>query len=187
MAQPIDPDARDLPPPMQNVEFKAELRDADLARRVCLALGALPVATLEQTDTYFTTSAGRLKRREVPDEPTQYIFYHRPDVCGAKVSQFTIYNESEAMLLYATHELPVWVTVRKTRELLMLGHVRIHLDQVEGLGAFLEFEAIVSKTHGVEEGRRTVDGLRRELAHALGEPISCGYSDLLASQAAAEG
>ncbi len=165
---------------MQNVEFKAELRDLPLARSICLTLGAMPVATLEQTDTYFKLPAGRLKRREVPAEPTQYIFYHRPDRTRAKLSQFTIYNESEAMLLYAVHNLPEWLKVRKSRELLMLNNVRIHLDRVEELGTFIEFEAQVSATNHVARCHSIIATLRRELATVLGEPISCGYSDLLA-------
>jgi len=180
--------APEVPPatPMQNVEFKAELRDLPLARSICLALGAMPIATLEQTDTYYKLPAGRLKRREVPEEPTQYIFYHRPDRTQAKLSQFTIYNESEAMLLYGVHNLPEWLRVKKSRELLMLDNVRIHLDRVDGLGVFLEFEALVSPSNHVGRCHEALAILRRELSTVLGEPISCGYSDLLAQLSEAD-
>lgn len=179
---PPRPDPFAHTPGMQNVEFKAELRDIDLARSICLSLGAIPVANFTQIDTYFQTPAGRLKRRQVPDEPTQYIFYHRPDRTLPKISQFSIYNESEAILLYGVHTLPEWLTVRKTRELLMLDNVRIHLDKVEGLGTFLEFEAVVSPTHHVGRCHERVKDLRILLAPALGEAISCSYSDLLEAE-----
>jgi predicted adenylyl cyclase CyaB len=35
--------------------------------------------------------------------------------------------------------------VKKQRELFLLGNVRIHLDRVQGLGEFLEFEAVFKK------------------------------------------
>lgn len=167
---------------MQNVEFKAELRDVGLARTICTALGAMPIATLEQTDTYYQMPAGRLKRRQVPDEPTQYVFYHRADRSQPKISQFTLYNESEAMMLYGVQHLPVWLIVKKSRELLMLGHVRIHLDRVEDLGAFIEFEAVVSPANHVGRCHEAIATLRRELRTAMGEPIACGYSDLMAQR-----
>jgi adenylate cyclase class IV len=167
---------------MQNVELKLELRDLPLARTMCLAMGAMPITTLEQTDTYYKLPAGRLKRRETPGEPTQYIFYHRADVLKARISTFTIYNESEAILLYAVHNLPEWVRVQKSRELLMLDHMRIHLDRVEGLGAFVEFEALISPSNPVRNAHETLARVRRELLPTLGEPISCGYSDLIAAE-----
>jgi adenylate cyclase class IV len=167
---------------MQNVELKAELRDLPLARSICLAIGAIPITTLDQTDTYFKLPAGRLKRRETLGEPTQYIFYHRADLIRPRISTFTIYNESEAILLYAVHNLPEWVRVRKTRELFMLDHLRIHLDRVEGLGAFVEFESLITPNHAVRPAHDSLARVRRELLPTLGEPISCGYSDLIAAE-----
>jgi adenylate cyclase class IV len=38
---------------MENVEFKAELRDIALARTICRAIGASFILTMDQTDTYF--------------------------------------------------------------------------------------------------------------------------------------
>lgn len=167
---------------MQNVEFKAELRDLQLARSICLALGAVPVAVLEQTDTYYRLPAGRLKKRQVPGEPTQVIFYHRADRTLPKISNYIIYTESHAMLLYGTHQLEPWVVVRKSRELLMLGAMRIHLDRVDHLGAFLEIEAVVSPTNHVGRCHDAIRQLRSELSHCLGEPIAVSYSDLMAQR-----
>lgn len=165
---------------MQNVEFKAELRDPDLARSICAALGALSVATIRQTDTYYRVPEGRLKRREVAGEPIEWIFYERADVAQPKVSRFAIYTEAEARERFAPHEKPVWAVVKKVRELLLLGEVRIHLDQVEGLGSFLEFEALVTSRQPLAKAQEKVAELRRALAPALGEPIASGYADLLA-------
>jgi adenylate cyclase class IV len=167
---------------MHNVEFKAELRDADLARRVLMAFGARWIISLRQTDTYYRIPAGRLKKRECLGEPTEYIFYDRPDRVSAKLSHFSIYSEPQYLERFGTTPLPAWVTVRKTRDLLMIENVRVHLDDVEGLGKFLEFEALVSPDHNIARCRDTIARLRELISPSLGEPIACGYSDLLAGE-----
>jgi adenylate cyclase class IV len=168
---------------VQNVEIKAELRDAALARQILIApgIGATWIMQLRQTDTYFKVPAGRLKRRESPGEPTEFIFYDRSDKPTARLSHFKIYSEAQATERFGTSPLPVWVVVKKTRELYMLGNVRIHLDTVENLGAFIELEALVSPQHGVAACHDLIADLRAKLAPVLGETIACGYSDLLAA------
>jgi adenylate cyclase class IV len=169
---------------MQNVEFKAELRDPDLAAAVCRSLGATHVATLNQTDTYYRVTEGRLKKRECPGEPPEWIFYAREDRPHPKLSKFTIYSDHEARTRFGERHMPVWLVVKKQRQLYMLGGVRIHLDSVEGLGTFIEFEALVSRNQNVAQRHHDVEKLRQAFGPALGEPIACGYSDLMASEAA---
>jgi adenylate cyclase class IV len=167
---------------MNNVELKAELRDLAIARATCRAIGASFILAFEQTDTYFRIPHGRLKKRETDGEPPEYIFYERPNRAGPKLSQFTIYTEEAALERFGREPLPVWVTVRKRRELWMYGNVRIHLDNVEGLGKFLEFEALVSRDHNIAKCQESVAELRAKFQPVLGELIDCGYSDLLASE-----
>jgi adenylate cyclase class 2 len=167
---------------MQNVEFKAELRNLPLARSVCKALKATLIATFEQTDTYFRIPSGRLKKRECVGEPTEYIFYDRRDQSPAKVSTFSIYSQAQAIERFGTHPLPVWVVVKKTRELWMLGAVRIHLDSVDRLGNFIEFEALVSTSQTTDKCHEAIRDLREAFSHCLGEPIACSYSDMLSGE-----
>jgi len=164
---------------VQNVEFKAELKDLPLARTICRALGATSISTMRQTDTYYKLPAGRLKKREIEGEPTEYIFYQRPDKTQPKISDFKIYSENEAIARFGATALPVWLVVKKVRELWMLGNVRIHLDTVESLGTFLEFEALVTPQNDVEQCRAVVVELREQFKPVLGEALSVGYSDLL--------
>lgn len=171
---------------MHNVELKLELRDLALARSICRTIGAAHIATLEQTDTYYNVPSGRLKKRECRGEPTEYVFYDRPDKARARLSHFSIYTEQQALERFGVSPLPVWVVVRKTRELYMLGGVRIHLDSVEGLGNFLEFEALVSPSQTVSKCHRAVKELRRQFAPVLGEVIATGYSDMRAQEMAPE-
>lgn len=167
---------------MQNVEFKAELRDFALARTICGSIGAEMVSNLRQTDTYFRVPDAKLKKREVPGRPTEYIFYSRPHRLRPKLSNYTLYTEAQAMDRFGTSPLPVWVVVKKSRDLYMYKGVRVHLDQVEGLGGFIEFEAIVSPAHNLAACHNLVDELRRAFGPAMGEPIACGYAELLAAE-----
>lgn len=167
---------------MRNVEYKAELRDPDLARAICTSLGAVHEARLRQTDTYFRIADGRLKRRDTQGEPTEYIFYSRTNRADPRVSHYVVYTEAEARERFGATPLPVWVVVRKQRELYMLDHVRIHLDDVEKLGRFLEFEAVVSPNHDLALCHEVVAFLRQQFGPALGEAISVSYSDLLAAE-----
>ncbi len=172
---------------MQNVEFKAELRDPALAEALCRNMGAALAATLTQTDTYYRLADGRLKKRAAIDHgqgalPDEYIFYHRENDARPRLSRFTIYTASEALERFGRVDPgPPWVVVSKTRHVWMHEHVRIHLDSVDGLGAFIEFEAMVSSRHPVDACHAAVAHLRARFAPVLGEPISLSYSDMVAT------
>jgi adenylate cyclase class IV len=169
---------------MQNVECKYELRDFALARTIALATGCTFIASLKQKDTYYRLTTGRLKRRECIGESPEYIFYDRSDDSRPRLSNFMIYTESEAQTRFGSHPLSVWITVTKTRELFMFENVRIHLDTVENLGTFLEFEALVSPSHHMSQCHATLAALKSKFAPTLGEPLSTSYSDLLAQKLA---
>lgn len=170
---------------MQNVEFKAELRDPQLARIICRHLGATHIATLEQRDTYFRVPDGRLKKRETKGEPTEYVFYHRQNRARPRLSHFTIYSEEQALQRYGSRPLPVWLTIEKKRDLWMYQSVRLHFDEIESLGRFFEAEALVTPRVHVGRAHRRVNKIRDRFAPALGEIISVSYSDMIARQAEA--
>lgn len=164
---------------MQNIEFKCELRDPAAARAQCRVLGASLVAQVRQTDTYFRVADGRLKRREVPGEPIEWIFYERPDRITPKMSHFLIYSEEQARARWGYISLREWLKVRKQREIWYLDNVRIHLDHVEDLGHYLEFEALVTRRHHINRCHEQIAHLRRAFQPVLGEVIAQSYSDLL--------
>ncbi len=164
---------------MHNVEFKVELRDVQLARSIARAHGAAFIDAVEQVDTYYRVPTGRLKKRETTGEPVEFIFYDRDDRSRPKLSHFTIYTEAQATARFGAAPLPVWLTVKKVREIYLLGNIRIHIDTVDRLGTFLEFEALVGTNHPVATCHKAIADLREVFSPVMGEPISCGYSDLL--------
>jgi homotetrameric cytidine deaminase len=77
---------------------------------------------------------------------------------------------------------PPVVVVSKRRHLFMWAGVRIHLDEVEDLGTFIEFEAVLesgSAPEALAEAHDKVARLRRELGIEDSALVSVGYSDLL--------
>ena len=62
---------------------------------------------------------------------------------------------------------------------LMIDNVRIHLDDVDGLGTFLELEAVVDLAHDDDACRRQVAGLLDALGLATAVPIRASYGELL--------
>lgn len=170
---------------MQNVEYKAELRDPDLARTIAASIGACRVETLTQIDTYFRIPDGKLKRRQTAGYPTEWVFYSRPGQTRPKLSNFTLYPEAMARERFGHADLPVWIVVKKSRELWSYQGVRIHFDAVENLGNYIEFEALVCHERTLTKASEQVEFLRRSLAPAMGEAIAYGYADLIAGEPAA--
>ena len=57
--------------------------------------------------------------------------------------------------------------------------MRIHLDRVEGLGDFVELEAVAASPGGLEVERDRVEELRATLGIADEHLVAHGYADLL--------
>jgi cytidine deaminase len=75
------------------------------------------------------------------------------------------------------------VVVDKRRRLLLRDAVRIHLDEVEGLGAFVELEAVAPAGSDLSNERGKVERLRGELEIAGDALVAESYSDLLLDSA----
>ncbi len=164
---------------MQNLEFRCELRDPEMAMAALVRAGATPLTTLELRDTYFRVPSGVFKKRCAPDEPVEYIFYDRRDRLAPHLCQFTVYDEAQMRLRYGRSDPPVWRTVSKTRVALMRANVRIKFDEVDGLGQFCVFEAAVSRVFNVARCHENIGELRHILGPTLGEPVTGTYADML--------
>ncbi|MBL1218534.1 MAG: CYTH domain-containing protein [Planctomycetes bacterium] len=164
---------------MQNIEVKCELLDIQAAAVQCEALGAVLRGHLEQVDTYYRLPDGRLKKRETKGRPPEWIFYHRPDRVTPRMSHFIIYSDDQAVTRWGSMSLREWLVVKKKRTLYQLDNVRIHLDQVDQLGHFIEFEALVSTEYPIRLCHQRIAELRTEFQPILGEAVAGSYSDLL--------
>jgi homotetrameric cytidine deaminase len=163
----------------RNVEIKA--RDADPAATLerALALGATDEGVVRQRDTYFGRARGRLKLRGQSTGAAQLIAYERPDAGEARTSAYRLVDVRDPLELREALDaaLGTLVVVEKRRHLLLYENVRIHLDEVEDLGTFVELEAVAAPTSDLSRERALVARLTEQLA--LGEPVAGSYSDLL--------
>jgi adenylate cyclase class IV len=165
---------------MQNIEFKAELRNLEAARQQCRQVGAEFQGAIAQRDSYFRMADGRLKKRETTSpRRIEWVYYHRPDRVSPRMSNYTILTDAQAKRRWGTRNLKAWLSVEKSRELWLLGDVRIHLDDVKDLGRFIEFEAQVSRRFSVKACHEAIARLREAFSPVMGEPLSVSYSDLM--------
>jgi homotetrameric cytidine deaminase len=165
-----------------NVELKARDPDPGATVARCLALGAEDRGVLAQNDTYFAGRRGRLKLRDEGEDGSRLIAYRRPDATEPAQSAYVLAPASapEALREALDAALGTVVTVVKRRRLFIWEDVRIHLDEVEGLGSFLELEALVGSGEGdLAAARAKVARLRTELAIEDRALVSVGYADML--------
>lgn len=165
-----------------NIEIKARCSDPAQTIRRLAEMGAELQGTDHQTDVYFLVPEGRLKLRRGTIE-NYLIHYARADRPGPKDSHVTLYETAQdagALLEVLTAALPVLVVVHKQRHISWLDNVKFHVDEVEGLGSFVEVEA-VDRTGVI--GRDVLLSQCQAAVRQLGiaepdlEPLS--YSDLL--------
>jgi homotetrameric cytidine deaminase len=175
--------ARRVSAPRRNVELKARDGDRIATLERALALpGVRDEGELRQRDTYFATTSGRLKLREESDargERAHLIAYSRADEAQARTSFYRLAAVDEAEPLRAALDaaLGTLVVVDKVRRLLLSQQVRIHLDAVEGLGAFAELEGVADPDSDLSAEHERVEDLRVQLG--LGEIVPGSYADLL--------
>ena len=69
--------------------------------------------------------------------------------------------------------------VRKTRTLCFVGATRIHLDDVEGLGHFLELEVVLAPGQSTDDGEAIARDLMARLSLDESSLTTGAYVDLL--------
>lgn len=128
--------------PYLNVEIKAIVNDPSFVRNYLVDHSAIFKGIDEQTDTYFNVNTGRLKLREGNIE-NNLIFYNRTNQAGPKSSHFHLVKIEDAKGLKEVLERScgVKMIVRKRREIYYIDNVKFHIDDVPGLGSFIEIEA----------------------------------------------
>jgi len=164
-----------------NVEIKARCSDPSFIRNYLKNNGADFKGVDEQTDTYFTVSNGRLKLREGNIE-NNLIFYNRSNQTGPKSSHFHLVKIEDAIGLKEVLERScgIKMIVRKRREIYYIDNVKFHIDDVPGLGSFIEIEAgdvLANKTEA--ELLDQCDFYLKEFGTREEDLVAESYSDLL--------
>ena len=168
-----------------NVEIKAKCSDASFIRQYLLSAGADFKGIDEQTDTYFNVLNGRLKLREGNIE-NNLIFYERTNQAGPKSSQFQLVKieDADGLKEALTKSNGIKVVVKKRREIYYINNVKFHIDEVPGLGSFVEIEAGNVKVDlSQEQLKEQCDFYLKEFDIKEEDLIEVSYSDMLLAKA----
>lgn len=163
-----------------NIEIKARARDFEGIKSRAEKLSDTPVKVIPQEDTFFNTPQGRLKLRLLADQ-AELIYYTRPDQQGPKRSDYHIAHVSDPENLKCVLEMVYGIrgVVRKKRYLYLVGQTRVHLDEVEGLGQFMELEVVLDNGQSDAEGQKIAEDLMSALGVERADLIDGAYMDFL--------
>ena len=171
-----------------NVEIKARIPSVESLLPLAQALSDdKHLQRIHQDDTFFAVPHGRLKLRVFGDGSGELIHYHRPDAAGPKLSDYVLVPvaEPDSLRDALARACGLVGRVRKHRILVLVGPTRIHLDQVEGLGDFLELEVTLQDGQTEAEGTAIAHDLMARLGVQPHQLLEGAYLDLLRAQGAA--
>lgn len=164
-----------------NVEIKAKCFEPDRIHDYIMDHGGDYKGVDHQVDTYFNCDNGRLKLRKGNIE-NSLIFYQRENKAGSRESkiELEILPEKNNMRALLTKANGVKIEVDKQRKIYFIENVKFHIDEVKGLGSFMEIEAIdtVGK-FDVEELTIQCNHYMKELQINSNDLVEISYSDLL--------
>ena len=165
----------------RNIEIKATLPNRAAVLAAAAKKCELRPETIRQHDFFFRCNEGRLKLRIFDGAHGELIRYEREDVAGPRGSEYQIAHTSdpEVLLGILTRILGRLGEVKKTRILYRIGQTRVHIDQVEGLGDFLELEVVLRPDQTDSEGQRIAESLLLEFGVEKSQLIGEAYVDLL--------
>lgn len=164
-----------------NIEIKARARNFAEIKARAETLSNTPVEVIPQEDIFFNVPHGRLKLRILAPDRAQLIYYTRPDQQGPKRSDYHIAHTSDPANLKRVLELAYGIrgVVKKTRYLYLVGQTRVHLDDVQGLGQFMELEVVLREGQEDAEGQAIAEGLLASLGVERSDLLEGAYMDLL--------
>lgn len=169
-----------------NIELKARAHDVAKLIEAATRLSDSPPVRLDQDDTFFATRSGRLKLRVIGSTDGggrrgELIFYRRADAPGPRESAYIIASapEPDSLRDILATALGIAGRVRKRRTLYLAGQTRIHIDDVEGLGAFVELETVLRPGQRNEEGAAITGRVAAALGIQETDLVDRAYVDLL--------
>ena len=164
-----------------NIEIKARARDFALQKELAAAISDTPEELLCQEDTFFNASKGRLKLRMFSEDRGELIYYERNNISGPKLSNYSVLKTDDPSRLkeMLASALGVYGVVRKKRHLFIVGQTRIHLDEVEDLGCFIELEVVMQPGQTADQCLDTANHIMETMQIHQADLIDVAYIDLL--------
>jgi len=164
-------------------EIKCRIDNPDHIHELLTSMSADVKGTDHQIDTYFNVKEGRLKLRQGNIENT-LIRYHRKEVKSIKQSNVIFQpldsESAEGLRNILIDAYGIWKIVDKVRRIYFIENVKFHIDEVVGLGSFMEIEAIDENNHRTsaelkQQCSQYIDLLRLDKNNLMDK----SYSDLV--------
>lgn len=165
----------------RNIEIKARAGNFKEQLRIAADLSSQVPELINQVDTFFNVPRGRLKLREFGDGNGELIYYDRPDSPGPKQSTYVLSGTAEPDSLKRALDSATGIraVVKKKRTLFLSGQTRVHFDEVEGLGCFIELEVVLMPGQEISEGEAVARELMLKLGIQQSDLVAGAYVDLL--------
>jgi predicted adenylyl cyclase CyaB len=166
--------------PRRNIELKARIASLDAMREIAHRVATESLGVQIQTDTYFFCREGRLKLREIQQGESQLIWYQRSNCNEPRPSDYRIIpvSDPDGMRAALDGALGRRSVVRKRREIFLFQNVRIHLDDVSGIGQFIEFESVLEKNSDESLGFDQLAYLSKVFGIATSDIVDRSYDDI---------
>jgi len=166
---------------MKNIELKFRCKDFIHALKAVKILSAINKGVLKQTDIYFNIKPGRIKLRTINKTEHQLVYYKRANFKSARVSNYFIeeINHPNRVKNILESIYGIKAVVIKKRRLYLYKNCRIHIDEVNGLGKFIEFEVVCLNIADEQNASRLMDFMKREFKVITNNIIKNSYSDLI--------
>jgi predicted adenylyl cyclase CyaB len=164
-----------------NIEIKARVHDFMSLKQKAEQLSDTPCQVIPQEDIFFNCPQGRIKLRELGPQHGQLVYYVRQDITGPKHSEYKIFEtkDPESLKVILTEAFGIRGVISKVRYLYLAGQTRIHLDDVKGLGTFMELEVVLRPNQTDAEGQAIAENLMQRLGIQKGDLIETAYMDML--------
>jgi len=164
-----------------NIEIKARTRDFLQQKELACKLTDTPEQLICQEDTFFNVIKGRLKLRMFSPSCGELIYYERDNISGPKQSNYSISKTDNPIKLkdMLSCALGIGGVVRKKRYLFIAGQTRIHLDDVEGLGYFIELEVVMQPEQTADQCLQIANLIMEKMQIREDDLIDVAYLDLL--------
>ncbi|HVE48342.1 MAG TPA: class IV adenylate cyclase [Casimicrobiaceae bacterium] len=169
----------------RNVEIKARVASIHALTSRVAAIATAGPDYIDQDDTFFRCSNGRLKLRVFSGGGGELIFYRRADNAGPRESFYLCSPTVSADTLRDSLSIAYGQAgrLKKRRTVFFVDRTRVHLDNVEGLGEFVEIEVVLEEDEQVERGIAEANSLLATLGISSSQLIAGAYVDLLHARA----
>jgi predicted adenylyl cyclase CyaB len=159
-----------------NLELKIKVPSHQKFISILKVIGAENKGILKQKDIYYKVKDGLLKLRI--ESKTYTLIKYLRDEKGKRWSNYELLKlEGKNPEKYLESFLKVDTVVEKKRKLFLYKNTRIHLDEVKGLGKFLELETLFSGDR--KDATKRFDEIVDILKLDLSKQIRASYKNLI--------